>query len=135
MLASALLLATLSASGYSAPHEAAGAPPRTLQLGGRTYVDKGLVAAGRLPAGTVDFLGDTLGSFSSLAVQPGSWKRTANGYEGVLWTLPDRGRNDPEAGLFYDYAGRVERMQLRIDVTPGEPELGTLAMVPTRAWY
>ncbi|WP_419965057.1 hypothetical protein [Stenotrophomonas geniculata] len=98
-------------------------------------MDKGLVAAGRLPAGTVDFLGDTLGSFSSLAVQPGSWKRTANGYEGVLWTLPDRGRNDPEAGLFYDYAGRVERMQLRIDVTPGEPELGTLAMVPTRAWY
>ena len=131
MLATTLLLATLSASGYSAPHEAAGAPPRTLQLGGRTYVDKGLVAAGRLPAGTVDFLGDTLGSFSSLAVQPGTWKRTATGYEGVLWTLPDRGRNDPEAGLFYDYAGRVERMQLLIDTTPGKTgALGTLSMVP-----
>lgn len=133
MLATALLLATLSASGYFAPHEATGAPPRTLQLGGRTYVDKGLVAAGRLPAGTVDFLGDTLGSFSSLAVQPGTWKRTANGYEGVLWTLPDRGRNDPEAGLFYDYAGRVERMQLRIDIIPGKPGvLGTLTMVPDK---
>ncbi len=133
MLATALLLATLSASGYSAPHEAAGTPPRTLQLGGRTYVDKGLVAAGRLPAGTVDFLGDTLGSFSSLAVQPGTWKRTASGYEGVLWTLPDRGRNDPEAGVFYDYAGRVERMQLRIDVTRGKPgALGTLTMVPDK---
>ncbi|KOQ75445.1 esterase-like activity of phytase family protein [Stenotrophomonas maltophilia] len=133
MLATALLLATLSASGYSAPHEATGAPPRTLELGGRTYVDKGLVAAGRLPAGTVDFLGDTLGSFSSLAVQPGTWKRTANGYQGVLWTLPDRGRNDPEAGLFYDYAGRVERMQLRIDTTPGTPgALGTLSMVPDK---
>lgn len=133
MLTTALLLATLSASGYSAPHEASGAPPRTLQLGGRTYVDKGLVAAGRLPAGTVDFLGDTLGSFSSLAVQPGTWKRTTNGYQGVLWTLPDRGRNDPEAGLFYDYAGRVERMQLRIDTTPGKPgALGTLTMVPDR---
>lgn len=133
MFATALLLATLSASGYSAPHEAAGAPPRTLQLGGRTYVDKGLVAAGRLPAGTVDFLGDTLGSFSSLAVQPGTWKRTASGYEGVLWTLPDRGRNDPEAGLFYDYAGRVERMQLRIDLTPGKPgALGALTMVPDK---
>lgn len=132
MLTTVLLLATLSASGYSAPHEATGAAPRTLQLGGRTYVDKGLVAAGRLPAGTVDFLGDTLGSFSSLAVQPGTWKRTANGYEGVLWTLPDRGRNDPGAGLFYDYTGRVERMQLRIDVSPGEPELGTLAMVPDK---
>ncbi len=133
MLATALLLATLSASGYAAPHEATGAPPRTLQLGGRTYVDKGLVAAGRLPAGTVDFLGDTLGSFSSLAVQPGTWKRTASGYEGVLWTLPDRGRNDPEAGLFYDYPGRVERMQLRIDVARGKPgALGTLTMVPDR---
>ncbi|HGM7320483.1 TPA: esterase-like activity of phytase family protein [Stenotrophomonas maltophilia] len=133
MLATALLLATLSAGGYSAPHEAAGAPPRTLQLGGRTYVDKGLVAAGRLPAGTVDFLGDTLGSFSSLAVQPGTWKRTASGYEGVLWTLPDRGRNDPEAGLFYDYTGRVERMQLRIDVTRGKPgALGMLSMVPDK---
>ncbi|HEL3174679.1 TPA: esterase-like activity of phytase family protein [Stenotrophomonas maltophilia] len=133
MLATALLLATLSASGYSAPHEAAGTPPRTLQLGGRTYVDKGLVAAGRLPAGTVDFLGDTLGSFSSLAVQPGTWKRTASGYEGVLWTLPDRGRNDPEAGLFYDYAGRVERMQLRIDVIRAKPgALGTLTMVPDK---
>lgn len=133
MLATALLLATLSAGGYSAPHEAAGAPPRTLQLGGRTYVDKGLVAAGRLPAGTVDFLGDTLGSFSSLAVQPGTWKRTASGYEGVLWTLPDRGRNDPEAGLFYDYTGRVERMQLRIDVTRGKPgALGVLSMVPDK---
>ena len=130
MFATALLLAALSASGYSAPHEASGAPPRTQQLGGRTYVDQGLVAAGRLPAGTVDFLGDTLGSFSSLAVQPGTWRRTATGYEGVLWTLPDRGRNDPEAGLFYDYAGRVERMQMRIDMPNGT--LGTLTMVPDK---
>ncbi|MGG2103776.1 hypothetical protein [Stenotrophomonas sp. NRRL B-14846] len=51
----------------------------------------------------------------------------------MLWTLPDRGRNDPEAGLFYDYAGRVERMQLRIDVTRGKPgALGTLTMVPDK---
>ncbi|HDS1039045.1 TPA: esterase-like activity of phytase family protein [Stenotrophomonas maltophilia] len=130
MFATALLLAALSASGYAAPHEASGAPPRTLQRGGRTYVDHGLVAAGRLPAGTVDFLGDTLGSFSSLAVQPGTWRRTATGYEGVLWTLPDRGRNDPEAGLFYDYAGRVERMQMRIDMPNGT--LGTLTLVPDK---
>ncbi|WP_313178239.1 esterase-like activity of phytase family protein [Stenotrophomonas sp.] len=130
MLATALLLAAFSASGYTAPHEASGAPPRTLQLGGRTYVDRGLVAAGRLPAGTVDFLGDTLGSFSSLAVQPGTWKRTASGYEGVLWTLPDRGRNDPEAGLFYDYAGRVERMHLRIELRTGKP--GTVTLVPDK---
>ncbi|WP_367382447.1 esterase-like activity of phytase family protein [Stenotrophomonas cyclobalanopsidis] len=128
MFAAALLLAALSASGYTDPHEASGTPPRTLRPGGRSYVDKGLVAAGRLPAGTVDFLGDTLGSFSSLAVQPGTWKRIASGYEGVLWTLPDRGRNDPEAGLFYDYAGRVERMRLRINLRGDGP--GTVTLVP-----
>ncbi|WP_445513652.1 esterase-like activity of phytase family protein [Stenotrophomonas sp. 3(2025)] len=133
MSVTALLLAALSASGYNAPHEATGAPPRIVQVAGFAYVDKGLVAAGRLPAGTVDFLGDTLGSFSSLAVQPGTWRRTARGYEGVLWTLPDRGRNDPEAGLFYDYAGRLERMQLRIDWPADKPEsFGTLTMKPEK---
>jgi hypothetical protein len=79
-----------------------------------------LVAAGALPAGTVDFLGDTLGSFSSLAVDVAHWTRTADGYRGVLWTLPDRGRNDPDAGLFYDYAGRLERLQLRIEIGAGQ---------------
>ncbi len=86
MSATALLLAALSVSGYNAPHEARGMPPRAVDVGSFTYVDKGLVAAGRLPAGTVDFLGDTLGSFSSLAIQPGTWRRTARGYQGVLWT-------------------------------------------------
>jgi len=103
---------------------AAQAPsPAAVVMGGETYVDGGLVAAGRLPAATVDFLGDTLGSFSSLAVARGSWHRTAGGYEGVLWTLPDRGRNDPEAGVFYDYPARLERMRIglangKVTLTP-----------------
>ncbi|KAF1016862.1 MAG: hypothetical protein GAK31_00121 [Stenotrophomonas maltophilia] len=135
MLATALLLTTLltagtAPDGVTAPHEASGQPPRSVQAGGRRYIDKGLVAAGRLPAGTVDFLEDTLGSFSSLAVQPGTWRRTASGYEGVLWTLPDRGRNDPEAGLFYDYAGRVERLQLRIDHDGNAVRADTLTLTP-----
>jgi len=133
MSATALLLAALSVSGYNAPHEARGMPPRAVDVGSFTYVDKGLVAAGRLPAGTVDFLGDTLGSFSSLAIQPGTWRRTARGYQGVLWTLPDRGRNDPEAGLFYDYAGRLERMKLRIDWPQGTSKgFGVVAMTPDK---
>ncbi|WP_312238260.1 esterase-like activity of phytase family protein [Stenotrophomonas sp.] len=88
-----------------------------------------LVASGVLPAGTVDFLGDTLGSFSSLAVDAAHWERTANGYRGVLWTLPDRGRNDPDAGLFYDYAGRLERLQLRIRMGTAE-RAGKLTLTP-----
>jgi hypothetical protein len=88
-----------------------------------------LVASGALPAGTVDSLGDTLGSFSSLAVDAAHWKRTADGYRGVLWTLPDRGRNDPDAGLFYDYAGRLERLQLRIEKGTGE-RVGKVTLTP-----
>jgi hypothetical protein len=91
--------------------------PRSIDVGGTTYVDHGLVAAGSLPAGTVDFLGDTLGSFSSVMVQPGSWKREGDTYTGVLWTLPDRGRNDPEHDVFFDYRGRLHRFRISVMVS------------------
>lgn len=94
------------------PHVVADDAPRTVTLGGRDYVNQGLVGSGRLAAGTVDFLGDTLGSFSSLAIAQGSWKRVGDHYEAQLWTLPDRGRNDPGEGLFYDYAARLHRYRL-----------------------
>ncbi|WP_448100193.1 esterase-like activity of phytase family protein [Luteibacter jiangsuensis] len=93
--------------------------PKAVEAGGGTYVDKGLVAAGMLPAGTIDFLGDTLGSFSSLMIEPGSWQRDGDTYTGVLWTLPDRGRNDPERGVFFDYRGRLHRF--RFSMTLSEP--------------
>lgn len=119
LLANALLASTMGAAVYTTPHLVSQPAPRVLEFGGQRYVDHGLVAAGTLPAATVDFLGDTLGSFSSLAVAPGSWRRDADGsYHGVLWTLPDRGRNDPEAGLFYDYAARLEKLEMHIQ--PGD---------------
>lgn len=90
-------------------------------LRGQTYVNQGLVGSGRLPADTVDFLGDTLGSFSSLKIAPGSWKRVGDHYEGLLWTLPDRGSNDPAANRFFDYPARLERLRIRF--TPGEGRL------------
>lgn len=90
---------------------------------GRAFVNEGLVGTGTLPAGTVDFLGDTLGSFSSLQVQPGSWKRDGEAYEGILWTLPDRGHNDPSAGLFFDYASRLHRFHMRFTPGTGQVEL------------
>jgi hypothetical protein len=98
---------------------------RSVSLHGQTFVNQGLVGAGVLPAGTVDFLGDTLGSFSSLQVAPGSWKRVGDHYEGVLWTLPDRGRNDPTANIFFDYPARLERLRLRF--TPGD---GKVELIP-----
>ena len=106
--------------------------PRSIEVAGKTYVDQGLVAAGSLPAGTVDFLGDTLGSFSSLAIEPGSWKRDGDTYTGVLWTLPDRGRNDPEHNVFFDYRGRLHRfrftMKLGSPAHEAAPTAGTVSL-------
>lgn len=99
--------------------------PRSVTLGGQAYVNEGLVGTGDLSAGTVDFLGDTLGSFSSLKIAPGSWKRVGARYEATLWTLPDRGRNDPDANLFFDYAARLHRF--RIQFTPAD---GRIAIIP-----
>ncbi len=113
------------------PHLDTTAGARSVVLNGQTFVDQGLVGAGRLPADTIDFLGDTLGSFSSLQIVPGSWKRVGDHYEGVLWTLPDRGRNDPAAGLFFDYAARLERFRIRF--APNERENdghGGLTLIP-----
>ncbi len=96
-----------------------------LSLNGMTYVSRGLVGAGELPADTTDFLGDTLGSFSSLKIAPGSWKRTGTGYEGILWTLPDRGHNDPDANVFFDYPARLHRFRIRF--TPAD---GRVIIIP-----
>ncbi|WP_404336236.1 esterase-like activity of phytase family protein [Sphingomonas sp. MMS12-HWE2-04] len=43
----------------------------------------------------------------------------------MLWTLPDRGRNDPAAKLFFDYPARLERFRIRF--TPGD---GRVDLVP-----
>ncbi|MFT4198625.1 MAG: esterase-like activity of phytase family protein [Pseudoxanthomonas sp.] len=129
LLAASWLAVALLGATYTTPHLAAGEPPRTLEMDGQRYVDQGLVAAGSVPAGSLDFLGDTLGSFSSLAVERDSWKKTDGGYEGELWTLPDRGRNDPEAGLFYDYASRLQRYRIRL-ATTATGAAGRLQLVP-----
>ncbi|MGE7138737.1 esterase-like activity of phytase family protein [Luteibacter sp. NPDC031894] len=104
--------------------------PRAVEAGGATYVDKGLVAAGSLPAGTIDFLGDTLGSFSSLMIEPGTWRRDGDTYTGVLWTLPDRGRNDPEHGLFFDYKGRLHRFRFRMTMADEAGEAARVVLTP-----
>lgn len=107
------------------PHLDRTAGARSVSLHGRTYVDQGLVGAGMLSADTVDFLGDTLGSFSSLKIARDSWKRVGDHYEGVLWTLADRGRNDPAAKLFFDYPARLNRFRVRFT-----PASGTLDLIP-----
>lgn len=65
----------------------------TVVIGGQTYVNKGLVGAGRIPANLRDKFGETFGSGSGLAVDPKSWTRTPTGYQGIFYMLPDRGYN------------------------------------------
>ncbi len=105
------------------PHLDQTAGARRISLNGQTYVNHGLVGTGRLAADTLDFLGDTLGSFSSLKIAPGSWKRVGSHYEGILWTLPDRGRNDPGANLFFDYPARLHRFRIRFTPVDGRVDL------------
>ncbi len=101
------------------PHLDRTADAQSVSLQGQTFINHGLVGAGQLPAAEVDFLGDTLGSFSSLQIERGSWRHVGDHYEGILWTLPDRGRNDPAANLFYDYASRLERLRIRFTPADG----------------
>ncbi|TCV95875.1 hypothetical protein EC912_102220 [Luteibacter rhizovicinus] len=117
----ALLPALAAGVEFDTPHLSNAKGKVSVELGGQRFVNHGLVGAGRLSAGTVDFMGDTLGSFSSLAIDKASWKRVGDRYEGVMWTLPDRGRNDPGAGLFYDYAARLHRFRVRVRPYTGKP--------------
>ncbi|MGC1549722.1 MAG: esterase-like activity of phytase family protein [Rhodanobacter sp.] len=115
-LAFCMLLATSSAwaqASYTTPHTVDTLHEPSVTLNGQAFINHGLVGTGRLSAQIIDFLGDTLGSFSSLAIAPGSWRRMDDHYEATLWTLPDRGRNDPDVGLFYDYPARLHRFKLR----------------------
>lgn len=76
----------------------------SVTLNGTTFVNKGIQGAGRLDANTLDFRGETLGSFSGMALDLKSWRRNADGsYSGGMFTLPDRG---PFDGAI-DYRNRV----------------------------
>src|SRR2546423_478530 len=70
-----LLLAALAPA--SAP---AALGDDSVAIGGQTYVNKGLVGVGRIPADLRDKFGETFGSGSGLAVDPRSWTRTPTGY-------------------------------------------------------
>jgi hypothetical protein len=76
-------------------------------IGSLTFVNKGLVGVGRLPADLRDKFGETFGSASGLAVDPTTWTRTANGYEGTFYVLPDRGYN---VGGTTDYRARLNKL-------------------------
>ena len=91
----------------------AGAADPAVTVDGQTFVNKGLVAVGRIPANQRDKFGETFGSSSGMAIVPSSWHRTAAGYEGALLLLPDRGYNVEGTT---DYRPRVNT--ITVELTP-----------------
>lgn len=67
-----------------------------------------------LPATARDIFGDTLGSFSAIAIDPARWARRGGGWSGPVFTLPDRGFNTPAKDEYSDYPGRVHTFALTI---------------------
>ena len=87
--------AQAQSAAYTTPHFANDPGAVSVEVGGETFVNQGLVGVGRLSARTLDFAGETLGSFSGMAADPSVWRRHADGsYTGRIFTLPDRGPND-----------------------------------------
>jgi hypothetical protein len=66
-----------------------------VKLGGRTFVNKGLVGFGFIPHNARESTGDTIGGIgSAIALKPDTWKLNDNGtYLGTLIVHPDRGFN------------------------------------------
>jgi hypothetical protein len=85
----------------------------TITVGGLSYVNKGLVGVGRLPADLRDKFGETFGSGSGLALDAKSWQLTPTGYQGTFYVLPDRGYN---IGGTTDYRARLNK--LTVTFTP-----------------
>jgi hypothetical protein len=73
-----------------------------------------LVAKAVLPASARDAMGDTLGSFSALAIDARSWARRKKSFVVRLYALPDRGFNTPSKGEYSDYPGRIHEFTLTI---------------------
>jgi hypothetical protein len=81
----------------------------SVTIGNLTFVNKGLAGVGRIPADLRDKFGETFGSGSGLAVAAGSWTRTADGYQGTFYMLPDRGWN---ASGTIDYRARLNTLSI-----------------------
>lgn len=80
------------------------------------FVNKGMVGIGRLPADMKDKFGETLGSGSGMAVDIKSWTKTADGYSGIFYILPDRGYNVEGTT---DYRARLNKVSVKLKPIEG----------------
>ena len=116
--------ASAQSLAYNAPNFINVAGSTTVSLGGATFTNQGLVGTVRLPANLRDFNGETLGSFSGMAMDLSTWRRNSDGsYSGSLFTLPDRGPNNIGGFTTTNYAARLNKFKLTLN-----PYTGTTAV-------
>lgn len=84
----------------------------SVTVDGKTFVNKGRVAIGRIPSSQRDSLGETFGSASGIAFDAASWQRDGDGFKGTLYVLPDRGYN---AVGTTDYRPRLEKLEIHMN--------------------
>jgi hypothetical protein len=106
LVAAATVLSVLAVLPQSASPVAA----QSAAMGERGFVNKGLVGVGRLPADMKDKFGETLGSGSGLAVDQKTWTKSADGYSGTFYVLPDRGYNVEGTT---DYRARLNKVSVK----------------------
>lgn len=118
--------ARADSTAVTAPHIVSTTAATTVTLGGSTFVNQGLVGTIRLPADLHDFNGETLGSFSGMAIDLSTWRRGANGaYTGSLYTLPDRGPNNIGGFTTTNYAGRLNKFTINLTPYDGAAPLAS----------
>jgi hypothetical protein len=98
---------------------AAAGAEQIINVGGRDFINKGLVGVGRMPATLRDQYGETVGSGSGLAADVNSWQRNAQGYRGMFYMLPDRGYN--LSGTI-DFHARIYKLDV-VFIPPADPKV------------
>ncbi|MCJ1400637.1 hypothetical protein MMC11_003845 [Xylographa trunciseda] len=84
---------------------------------GETYTYQQLAGYGFIPSNARDKYGDTIGGIgSAIALDHNAWRKTSDvNYEGIIWTLPDRGWNT-EGTL--NFQNRVHKFSISLTLMP-----------------
>lgn len=108
---------------FTTPNVITTAGSTTVTVDGNVFTNTGLVGMGRIAAGTRDFNNDSLGAFSGMDIDLSTWRKTATGYTGTLYGLPDRGPNGVGTVGFSDYAGRLNTFSMAFTPYTGAANL------------
>lgn len=95
-------------------------------LNGTTFINNGLVGAGRISGNPLDVFGESVGGGSAINIT--NWLNTGVGtYSGTFQMLPDRGYN---AGTFFsNYAARVHEVPFTFTPYTGVAPVGQTQIV------